>query len=316
MRYLKTISLLFFIYSCGGGGSSNSPTEIDNPSNQNPNVIIESCSNTTRTGMQKCDLKHDGLDRYYFIYKPDNLNTNVSVPVLFALHGYGSSALSHLTYTNYFSLADANNFIVIYPQGTTTDTLSSHWNVGGWTSKSTRKDIEFIDTVIDLIKDKIQIDQTRIYSSGMSNGGYMSYSLACNLSSKIAAIASVTGSMTPETYNDCNPSKPISILQIHGLQDFTVPYTGAPFSKTIPDVIDFWVNHNACNTEPNRLIKYSNLALVNYDTYENCLNNTNVKLILHPEMGHTWPFTSTHNVSASNEIWNFVSQYDLSGKIN
>ena len=316
MRYLKTIPILFFIFACGGGGSSSAPTEIENPSNQNPNVIIESCSNTTRTGMQKCDLKHDSLDRYYFIYRPANLNTDISVPVLFALHGYGSSALSHLTYTNYFSLADANNFIVIYPQGTTTDTLSSHWNVGGWTSKSTRKDIEFIDTVIDLIKDKIQIDQTRIYSSGMSNGGYMSYSLACNLGNKIAAIASVTGSMTPDNFDNCSPSNPISVLQIHGLQDLVVPYIGSSGSKSIPDVIDFWVNHNACNTEPNRLIKYSNLALVNYDTYENCLNNTNVKLILHPEMGHTWPFTSTHNVSASNEIWNFVSQYDLSGKIN
>ena len=151
--------------------------------------------------------------RYYFIYRPANLNTDISVPVLFALHGYGSSALSHLTYTNYFSLADANNFIVIYPQGTTTDTLSSHWNVGGWTSKSTRKDIEFIDTVIDLIKDKIQIDQTRIYSSGMSNGGYMSYSLACNLNNKIAAIASVTGSMTPDNFDNCTPSN-LSLIHI------------------------------------------------------------------------------------------------------
>ena len=316
MRYLKTIPILFFIFACGGGGSSSAPTEIENPSNQNPNVIIESCSNTTRTGMQKCDLKHDSLDRYYFIYRPANLNTDISVPVLFALHGYGSSALSHLTYTNYFSLADANNFIVIYPQGTTTDTLSSHWNVGGWTSKSTRKDIEFIDTVIDLIKDKIQIDQTRIYSSGMSNGGYMSYSLACNLGNKIAAIASVTGSMTPDNFDNCSPSNPISVLQIHGLQDLVVPYIGSSGSKSIPDVIDFWVNHNACNTEPNRLIKYSNLALVNYDTYENCLNNTNVKLILHPEMGHTWPFINTYNISASDEVWNFVSKYDLSGKIN
>ena len=316
MRYLKTISLLFFIYSCGGGGSSNSTTEIDNPSNQNPNVIIESCSNTTRTGMQKCDLKHDGLDRYYFIYKPDNLNTNISVPVLFALHGYGSSALSHLTYTNYFPLANRDNFIVLFPQGTTTPTLSSHWNVGGWTSKSTVKDIEFIETIIDLVKDKIQIDETRIYSSGMSNGGYMSYSLACNLSGKIAAIASVTGSMTPDNFDDCTPSAPRSILQIHGLQDFVVPYVGSSGSKSIQDVIDFWVNHNSCSLQPNRLIKYSDLALVNFDTYENCLNNTNVKLILHPEMGHSWPFMNTYNISASDEVWNFVSKYDLSGKIN
>ena len=316
MRYLKTISILFFIYSCGGGGSSNTPTEIENPSNQNPNVIIESCSNTTRTGMQKCDLKHDSLDRYNFIYRPANLNTDISVPVLFALHGYGSSALSHLTYTNYFPLADRDNFIVLYPQGTTTPTLSSHWNVGGWTSKSTVKDIEFIETIIDLVKDKIQIDETRIYSSGMSNGGYMSYSLACNLSGKIAAIASVTGSMTPDNFDDCSPSAPRSILQIHGLQDFVVPYVGSSGSKSIQDVIDFWVNHNSCSLEPNRLIKYSDLALVNFDTYENCLNNTNVKLILHPEMGHSWPFINTYNISASDEVWNFVSKYDLSGKIN
>ena len=150
----------------------------------------------------------------------------------------------------------------------------------------------------------------------MSNGGYMSYSLACNLSDKIAAIASVTGSMTPDNFDDCYPSSPRSILQIHGLQDFIVPYIGSSGSKSIQDVIDFWVNHNSCSLEPNRLIKYSDLALVNFDTYENCLNNTNVKLILHPEMGHTWPFLNTYNISASDEVWNFVSKYDLSGKIN
>ena len=103
MKYLKIISISFFIYSCGGSGSSESSLETGNPINQNPTIIIESCSNTSRQGMQKCDLKHDNLDRFYFIYLPDNLNTNVSVPVLFALHGYGSSALSHLTYSNYFS---------------------------------------------------------------------------------------------------------------------------------------------------------------------------------------------------------------------
>ena len=316
MKYLKIISILFFIYSCGGGGSSDISSEIENPVNQNPNTIVESCSNTSRQGMQKCDLKHDNLDRFYFIYIPNNLDTNISVPVLFALHGYGSSALSHLTYTNYFSLADRDNFIVVYPQGATTPTLSAHWNVGGWTSKSTVKDIEFIDTIIDLVKDKIQIDETRIYSSGMSNGGYMSYSLACNLGNKIAAVASVTGSMTPDNFDDCNPSKPISVLQIHGLQDVVVPYIGSSGSKSIPDVIDFWINYNSCSLEPNRVIKYSNLALINFDTYENCLNNTNVKLILHAEMGHNWPFISTYNLSASNEVWNFVSQFNLSGKIN
>ena len=209
--------------SCGGGGSSGSQDMSIPPETDNDDLLNETCTDTSRSGLKRCDLKHDNLDRFYYIYTPNNIDTNESIPVLFAFHGYGSSAMRHLNYTNYFPLADSENFIVIYPQGATTATLSSHWNVGGWTSKSTNNDLDFVDTVIGLIKDKVQIDETRIYSSGMSNGGYMGYHLACNLSSKFAAIASVTGSMTNDTFNDCNPVHPTPVLQIHGLLDFVVP---------------------------------------------------------------------------------------------
>lgn len=320
MRFLKNICLVVLITSCGGSGGSSSGVdnniaeEIDN----NLNSIEETCEKTNQPRLQKCDLNHENLSRYYFIYIPENIDSSISIPVLFALHGYGSSAYRHYSYTNYAPIADNNNFIVIYPQGATSPALSAHWNVGGWTSSSTNKDIDFIDTIIDLVKDKLQIDSNRIYSSGMSNGGYMSYHLACNLSEKIAAVASVTGSMTVDTYNTCNPTHSIPVLQIHGLLDFTVPYDGnAAFgSKSIPDIIDYWVNYNSCDIEANSLIKYSNdFDLIVYDTYENCLNNVNVKLILHPKMDHTWPFISDYNVSASNEVWDFVSKYDLYGLI-
>ena len=307
--------VIFFLFGCGGGGGSSPMPEqvvIDNDNNYQG----ETCTDTSRIGMKKCDLKHDNIDRFYYVYIPNTLDSSKSIPVLFAFHGYGSSAIRHLNYTNYFPVADSNNFIVVYPQGATTATLSSHWNVGGWTSKSTIKDLDFVDTMIDLLKDKIQIDESRIYSSGMSNGGYMGYHLACNLSTKFAAIASVTGSMTNDTFSDCNPSHPMPILQIHGLLDFVVPYDGNSGSKSIPDVIDYWVNYNSCNTDPDRVIKYDDYSLVAYDTYANCLNNVNVKLILHPEMGHDWPFIQSYNIDASREIWNFVSQYDLYGLIN
>ena len=251
------------------------------------------------------------------MYQPSNLDTNSSIAVLFALHGYGSSAMTHFNYTNYEPIANANNFIVVYPQGTTSGGLNTHWNNGGWTSKSTAKDIEFIDTVIDLLREKISIDETRIYSSGMSNGGYMSYHLACNLDNTFAAVVSVTGSMTNDTYDNCAPSHPISAMQIHGLQDLTVPYLGSGWSKSIDDVIDYWVNYNSCDNNPETLIKYSNdNDLISIDTYNGCLNNVNVKLILHPEMGHTWPFTESYSIDASQEIWDFVSKYDLYGLIN
>ena len=308
--------LIIILSSCGGGSSSSSQDTIIPPESGNDDLFNETCIDTSRSGMKRCDLKHDNLDRFYYVYTPSNLDSNESIPVLFAFHGYGSSAMRHLNYTNYFPLADSNNFIVIYPQGATTATLSTHWNVGGWTSKSTIDDLDFVDTVISLLKDKIQIDETRIYSSGMSNGGYMGYHLACNLSSKFAAIASVTGSMTNDTFNECDPTHPTPILQIHGLLDFIVPYDGNAGSKSIPDVINYWVNYNSCNLDPETLIKYDDYSLVVYETYSNCLNDVNVKLILHPEMGHDWPSTQSYNVNASSEIWNFVSMFDLYGLIN
>jgi poly(3-hydroxybutyrate) depolymerase len=106
-------------------------------------------------------------------------------------------------------------------------------------------------------------------------------------------------------------------MQIHGVQDTTVPYFGSGWSKSIKDVIDFWVAYNSCNNEPERIIKYSNqYGLINFDTYEGCLNNVNVKLILHPEMGHNWPYIQNYNIDASQEVWDFVSKYNLYGLIN
>ena len=122
---------------------------------------------------------------------------------------------------------------------------------------------------------------------------------------------------TNDTYDECSPSRPVPVLQIHGLIDLVVPYSGNSFSKSIPEVIDYWVNYNSCNTEPNRSIKTSNDSdLIIYDTYENCLNNINVKSILHPVMDHTWPTLQEYGVSASNEIWDFVSKYDLYGLVD
>ena len=315
MKITNIFVVLLIISSCGGSSSNVTENDSSIPGND-LNPVNETCVDTSRNGVDKCDLTHDNRNRFYYLYVPDNLDTNQSIPILFAFHGYGSSALRHLGYTNYIPIADRNNFIVVYPQGESTSTLSAHWNVGGWTSKSPVKDLEFVETVIDLLKDKLPIDETRIYSSGMSNGGYMGYHLACNLSNKFAAIASVTGSMTTSTYDNCSPSHPTPILQIHGLLDFVVPYNGNSGSKSIPDVMNYWSNYSSCNSDPDTLIKYDNYALIRYETYVNCLNDISVKLILHPTMDHTWPSINSHNISASNEVWEFVSQFNLYGLIN
>ena len=243
--YRLLFLLIFLITSCGGGSSSSSGevnTVIPNNQNNDPETCTE-----YQQRILKCELTHKGLDRYYYIQLAHPEAEGLS-SVLFNLHGYGSDAIEQMNYTNFNNLANTkeNNFILIHPQGAPLNTAltssSSHWNSGGWTIGSTVDDVDFIDTIIALVSQKYNLNQNRIYSTGMSNGGFMSYHLACNLSSKIAAVASVTGSMSSETYESCNPDHPTSILQVHGSIDVTVPFQGnsALGMRSVNDVMDYW----------------------------------------------------------------------------
>jgi polyhydroxybutyrate depolymerase len=148
--------LLLFIVSCGGGGSSSNndaePTPAP-PVSEPAETCVSYSANTER-----CSLTHKGLDRYYLIYTPTTITNNDEAPILFALHGYGSSAETHKSYTMHEPFANTNKTIVVYAQGYKLETAftssSSHWNVGAWTIGSTVDDIDFIDTIIDLIDDK------------------------------------------------------------------------------------------------------------------------------------------------------------------
>ena len=315
---------IFLITSCGGGGSSSSDEVNVIIPNNNQNDDAEKCTNYEER-ILKCELTHKGLDRYYYIQLAHPEAEGLS-SVLFNLHGYGSNALEQMYYTNFNNLANTkeNNFILIHPQGAPLNTVltssSSHWNSGGWTIGSTVDDVDFIDTIIKLVSQKYNLNQDRIYSTGMSNGGFMSYHLACNLSSKIAAIASVTGSMSKETYEDCNPTHSTSILQVHGTIDATVPFEGnsALGMRSINDVMDYWKLYDACDIEPISIVTdYFDIEIsVQHDTYLNCLNDVQVELYKIEGMGHRWPNKQRYGISATEKIWEFINLYDINGKIN
>ena len=319
-KFILYIFPCFFLISCNSG--SDSSNEVSQTSDFNQLYSLNCAPYGINT--QKCNLKHKNLDRYYLIYKPASIsNQFVNVPLLFSLHGYGSSAEFHKSYTGYESLSEEERFIVIYPQGykleTTLANSSSHWNSGAWTVGSNVDDVDFIKTIIEIISDQYSIDQNRIYSTGMSNGGFMSYHLACKLSHKIAAIASVTGSMSKQTFDSCDPSHPTSVLQIHGLSDFVVPYNGnnAVGMMSIDEVLGFWATFNACSPNPVAVIDYFNeKGSIEFVQYDSCLNNVEVNLFRLPNMNHTWPSINNYNISATKEIWNFLSRFDIDGKIN
>ena len=317
---LKLLPLLFLLISCSGGSSSDSNSGDDRSVTPPPNSLI-SCTKALNTNV--CNFEHKGLERSFYIHAPTNIEQLDKIPLLFVLHGFGGSAERIMGYSNFQSIADESNFIAIFPQGSPFETIlssaSSHWNSGGWTVGSDVDDVDFINSIIDWVSGEYNIDQERIYSTGMSNGGFMSYHLACNLSSRIAAIASVTGSMTKQTFEDCDPTHPTPILQIHGAADTTVPYRGnsALGMESIPVSLNYWATFNACNPEPIVAVAdfFEESYSIEYWSYENCLNNTQVDLILHSTMGHFWPSMDSHSISASADIWSFLSKYNIYGLI-
>lgn len=226
-----------------------------------------------------------------------------------------------MAYGDFRPIADTAGFIIVHPQGTIDNEGNTHFNVG-WGGSNT-DDVGFTDLLLDSLIANYNIDESRVYSTGMSNGGYMSYYLACQLSDRIAAVASITGSMTPLQINGCSPTHPTPILQIHGTQDNVVPINGANWTRSIEDVLTYWVNYNNCDSDP----EVTNLANTNpndgstveHRVYQNGDNGIQVEYFKVLGGGHTWAGSSVFNIGtnydidASAEVWKFFSRYDING---
>ncbi|MEL6676375.1 MAG: T9SS type A sorting domain-containing protein [Bacteroidota bacterium] len=266
-------------------------------------------------------IVHDGMFRSFLLYVPASYTGQDSVPLLLNYHGYGSNSIEQMLYGDFRPLADSFGFILVQPQGMPLNGVF-HWNVGGWTVGSTIDDIGFTSDLIDTLAARYTIDTDRVYSTGMSNGGFMSYQLACQLGDKIAAIASVTGSMTPEIFNDCTPAHPTPILQIHGTVDPVIPYNGNFFSKSMDEILTYWKDFNQCN-DTATTVSLPNLSQIDGSTveritYDGGLDGTVVEHLKITGGAHTWPGTvfisagTNLDIDGSAEIWAFLSQYELS----
>ena len=268
---------------------------------------------------------HDGIQRDYILYIPAIYDGGTEVPLVFNFHGFGSNANEQMLYGDFRAIADSEGFLLVHPEGTFFNG-NQHWNVGGFTIGSTVDDVGFIEALIEELAGLYTINLDRVYATGMSNGGYMSFLLACQLSEKIAAVASVTGSMTPETFDACNPQHPTPILQIHGTNDEIVPYNGASWSRSIEDVMTYWVNYNNCDEPPSTVvfpdIDPTDGSTVEHIVYQNGDNNVTTEHMKVLGGRHTWPgsaynFPGTNqDINASMEIWEFFSRFDINGTLS
>ena len=269
-------------------------------------------------------INHGGLQRDYTLYVPASYSPGNDLPLVLNFHGYTSNAWQQAFYSNFNTVADAEGFIIVYPDGTLDNQGTTHWNVG-W-GGSTVDDIGFTSALIDSISTEYSINQDRVYSTGMSNGGFMSYQLACELSDRIAAIASVTGSMNLGWLNSCNPNHPMPVMEIHGTLDPTVSYNASSFTESIPDILDFWENFNNCNSTP----IISNVpdiittdgCTAEHQIWENGDNGATVEHYKIIDGEHTWPGAlaiagvTNQDINASEKIWEFFNKYDINGLIN
>ena len=268
-------------------------------------------------------IMHDGEERFYKVYIPAIYDGNTSVPLVFNFHGYGSNAAQQQFYGDFKPIADTENFLVVHPEGLLDDMGSTHFNAQ-W--QSTVDDIGFSSALIDELAANYNINLDRVYSTGMSNGGFMSHTLACELSDKFAAVASVTGSMTiDQVTNTCNPATPRPIMQIHGTADSVVPYDGNIWMAKVEDVVDLWVAKNECDTEaiitPVEDVNTTDGSTAEHYIYKNGTNGAEVEFYKITGGAHTWPSSAlvlpgtNLDFNASQKIWEFFSQYDLNGRI-
>jgi polyhydroxybutyrate depolymerase len=232
--------------------------------------------------------------------------------------------------TGLSSLADREGFIVVYPEA-----LERFWSdrreprnlTGGQVN-----DVKFIDQLITTLQNTYNIDPKKVYATGISNGGFMSQVLACDLSDRIAAIASVASNLPVSLSQDCPAKRPVPVMYILGTEDPIVPYEGGEVRGrgdrrgqilSAKDSFDFWVRLNQINTAP-RNVSFPDR--VNDGTKVELLSakegNRAVQLVTIVGGGHTWAGglqyapvfiigVTSQEIDANQTIWRFFSNYNL-----
>ena len=272
-------------------------------------------------------LTFDSEDREYIIYIPASYDGSVAYPLLFAFHGGGGYAADFIQIADFRSTADTANFILVYPQalGDPTDDIPGSPN---WIRKNQPEfdDLPFVDALLDNIITGYNVNTTRVYATGYSLGGEFTFELGCRLNNRIAAIGVVARTMGVSAYNNCTPTHSTGLMTVLGTEDYIslydgVIYEGIEYYKSADDMHNYWATHNNCDTNA----VTTNVANTNttdgstverntWSTENGCAYVEELKVI---GGGHDWPGSfGNMDINASEEIWNFVSKYDIYGLID
>ena len=272
------------------------------------------------------EFNDNGQTREYYLYIPNSIQDNA--PLVFVLHGYTGSAGGIMGYSGMNEIAQENGFAVCYPQGLSDQSGNNFWNVGyEFHDNQMVNDVNFLSSLANYLQDEYNLSEENTFSTGMSNGGDMSYMLACQANDVFKAIAPVAGCMMEEIYNTCD-SSPVPVFEIHGNNDNVTLWDGDMQNNdgwgayySIEDGIELWVEINNCQNNEEVFLPNTNLGdgsyIINH-RYFDCTDNAEVWLYEVINGGHDWPGSyGNMDINSSEEIWNFFSQYTFSlGDIN
>ena len=282
-------------------------------------------------------INHNQIDRRFYLYVPNNYSVNVPIPILFNFHGGGGDPISYMNYTSDMrGLAEANNFILIYPQAIADPSTGSISWIDKATNGAPRDETLFIESIINSVSSNYSVDLDRIYACGYSEGGIFSYELACRLNNYIAGIASVSGSMLTESersnlgFSNCSPQHPTAIMLIPGTNDSNAHslYQGCclgwgldSYYLSVDQITDYWTNYNTTDNNPSvsdvSNTNTSDGSTVQRKIWSNGQGGVEVQELKIIGGEHEWPGTSGNmDINANNEIWQFLSKFDKNGMID
>ena len=273
---------------------------------QNDAITITEPETNVETGLSSQSMMYDNENREYLIYIPQNYNNNNSpMPILFAFHGFGGYSQYFINTADFRSLADQYNFIIVYPQalicngGTTWNT-----NPPGGDNKCSQDDIGFFGALLYELIGNYNIDSSKVFLTGYSNGADFSYSMACFQSSLITAIAPVSGLMPMYDPSECSPSHATSVLITNGTNDGSRPYNGIDgYMMSVDSTISYWAGYNNADSTP-EVITEGNIERY---LYANGDNDTEAILLKVVNGGHDWFDMTLGGLSFEQIIWQFFS---------
>ncbi|MDB4795853.1 alpha/beta hydrolase-fold protein [Flavobacteriales bacterium] len=185
-------------------------------------------------------FEYGGQSREYYLDSPAELDSGA--PLVFALHGYGGTAWSMRNFSGWSEVAETEGIMVCYPQGSLDYEGSPHWNANFGISAT--NDHGFLTALAQHLQTTYFLSPECTYACGMSNGGFMSYSLACNNPETFRAVGSVTGSMGEYDFDNCNPDEIVPIIHFHGTTDYVVSYNngvgGVWGDEGVEEIMDLW----------------------------------------------------------------------------